>query len=342
MSTAARVRQWPAALRLLVFGTVLLTALWLTGTALARALGPRSSPPAGPLAYPAHRAGLAAPPGQPGPGGDPTRRTLILYDEVGDPPTLGHQYAIQAANLVSRGSAWTMRPMRSYRSGDLMRYQAAIYISADGPDLPQAFLTDVLRDQVPVLWMGDGIDQVFSQSPDVASRLGWKPGGPDQGKVTGVIYHGRTLTRNDPGNSPLTTITLTSGNHAEVLGWATHADGSTTAWAVRSGALTYIGDIPFDYAEPGDRYLAMCDLILRLVEPKAPRRLRALIRIEDVGPNTKPEQIVAISDFLSSRGVPFSLAVYPYYRDPRGAQNSGKPTEYRLVDRPKLVDALRY
>jgi uncharacterized protein YdaL len=67
-----------------------------------------------------------------------------------------------------------------------------------------------------------------------------------------------------------------------------------------------------------------------------------LIRIEDVGPNTDPGQIRAIADLLSSRGVPFSLATYPYYRDPLGSAHNGTPASFRLVDAPALVDALQY
>jgi len=78
------------------------------------------------------------------------------------------------------------------------------------------------------------------------------------------------------------------------------------------------------------------------VAPDAPERRRALVRIEDVGPNTDPEQIRRIADVLSARGVPFSLATYPYYRDPRGTAHQGEAASFRLVDVPELVDALKY
>jgi uncharacterized protein YdaL len=100
--------------------------------------------------------------------------------------------------------------------------------------------------------------------------------------------------------------------------------------------------VPFSYVDLRNRYLAAADIILRLVAPNAPERKRALIRIEDVGPNTDPEDIRHIADVLSARGVPFSLATYPYYRDPKGSAHAGKPTSFRLVDAPDLVEALQY
>ena len=100
--------------------------------------------------------------------------------------------------------------------------------------------------------------------------------------------------------------------------------------------------MPFSYLDTKDGYLAAADIIERTVAPDTPNRKRALIRIEDVGPNTDPGQIRAIADLLSARGVPFSLATYPYYRDPLGAAHNGTPASFRLVDAPALVDALQY
>ena len=40
--------------------------------------------------------------------------------------------------------------------------------------------------------------------------------------------------------------------------------------------------------------------------------------------------------------MPFSVALYPLYRDPNGVQHGGVPTEIRLQDRPQVVAALRY
>jgi uncharacterized protein YdaL len=347
MTTAARSGQhrWPAGVRLLAFGGAVVVLLGLTGTAVNQVAGGSAvteSPAAAPLTGPARLAHLAAPAGTPGPGGRPDRSTLVLYDRDGAEPKLGHQYAIQAANLASRGGAWAMRPVERYRSGDIARHQAVIYIGIADRPLPSAFLADVARGGVPVLWMGAGVEQLFEFDGSLATRAGWSPAGYDDLAVTGVEYRGRLLKRQAAGNDAPIRIGVADRGPAQVLGLARHRDGSSYPWAVTSGHLTYIGEIPFTYAEPRDRYLAAADIILRMVAPEAPERRRALIRIEDVGPHTKPGEIIAIADYLSGRGVPFTLAVFPYYRDPHGASNSGRPTAYRLVDRPELVNALRY
>jgi uncharacterized protein YdaL len=304
---------------------------------------PRESVAAVPLAQPAPLHSLAAEPGAPGPGGDPARRTLVLYNDTGASAAISHSDAIQAANLASRGGSWTMRPVERYTAGDLRGYQSAIYVARySQTPLPAAFLRDVARDNVPVLWMGDNIEQLFTAEPATTARYGWRPVGPDETDVPTVEYAGQQLLRRTGAQEQLNRVELAPKSRAETLGTARHADGSGYPWAVRSRNLTYIGEVPFSYVDTRDRYLAAADIIGRLVAPDAPDRKRALIRIEDVGPNTDPAQIRAIADLLSARGVPFSLATYPYYRDPKGAAHDGVPTSFRLVDVPDVVEALKY
>jgi len=190
--------------------------------------------------------------------------------------------------------------------------------------------------------MGDNVEQLFTAQPAATSSYGWRPSGPDTLDVPQVDYGGQRLLRRTGLSEVMNRVELTPGSRATTLGVAVHADGSSYPWAVSARNLTYIGEVPFSYVDTKDRYLAAADIIERTVAPDTPNRKRALIRIEDVGPNTDPGQIRAIADLLSARGVPFSLATYPYYRDPLGAAHNGTPASFRLVDAPALVDALQY
>ena len=50
-----------------------------------------------------------------------------------------------------------------------------------------------------------------------------------------------------------------------------------------------------------------------------------------------------MADYLSRQGVPFSVAVYPRYRDPNGVNStSSRNRDYTLADRPNVVSALKY
>jgi uncharacterized protein YdaL len=111
---------------------------------------------------------------------------------------------------------------------------------------------------------------------------------------------------------------------------------------VRSGTFTYVGEIPYDYVTHDDRYLAFSDLLFDVLAPATAERHRALVRIEDVGPNADPKNLRAIADYLYSRKAPFSVAVYPRYRDPKGAMSGGRAQDFTLAQRPEVVKALKY
>ena len=113
------------------------------------------------------------------------------------------------------------------------------------------------------------------------------------------------------------------------------ADGSQLPWAVRANNLTYVGEIPFAYIAAEDRYLAFCDLLFDALEPGVLERHRALVRIEDVSPDTDPETLQAIGDYLESQNIPFSIALIPRWEDPNGVYSGGVPTGFRLRRQPR-------
>ncbi|HWS36691.1 MAG TPA: polysaccharide deacetylase family protein [Actinoplanes sp.] len=279
--------------------------------------------------------------GKAAPGGG-TAKALVLYDTTGDYGWLGEVYATQTANLASHFGAWTAAPVAGYKAGDLNNYTAVIYLGStyDEP-LPAAFLADVVATSKPVIWVRDNVWQL-SKVDGFAAKYGFTSGLFDFADVTGVTYKGRVLTRDEANKSGLMNLSVTDPAKVATLAAATRADGSSLPWAVRSGNLTYVSEIPFSYVTHDDRYLIFADLLFDALGPNTAERHRALIRIEDVGPDADPADLRAIADYLSSMKVPFSVAVYPRYRDPKGVNNNGKAEDYTLINRPKVVSALKY
>ncbi|HWH01089.1 MAG TPA: polysaccharide deacetylase family protein [Pilimelia sp.] len=280
--------------------------------------------------------------GQPAPGGG-TANTLIVYDTTGPWGWLGEAYAMQTANLSSRFGRWTARPVGTYTAGELAGYSAVIYIGStyDEP-LPAAFLADVTATTKPVLWMYNNIWQLTAQDPAFAANRGFMWRQFDVSPVTGVRYRGTTLGRDPLNAAGLMDHVIHDPGKATVVGQAVRTDGTTLPWAVRSGNLTYLGEIPYAYVGHDDRYLAFADLLFDVLAPNTPTRRRALVRIEDVGPDADPAQLRAIADLLHARRIPFSVAVYTRYRNPRGVENNGRPEDYSLWQRPQVVSALKY
>ena len=297
------------------------------------------------------RFGSAAPPG-PAPSAPATPfpaypadppSTLVLYDTTGPYAFLGELYAIQTGNLASRFGTWTAKPVARYAKGDAAAYRAVIYIGStyDEP-LPVAFLDDVATATRPVLWLNDNIWQLIKRHPDLPGRLGFTPGGFDTSVITEVRYKGAGLTRDVANTGGVLRLTITKPTLATSVATAVHADGTSAPWGVRSGALTYLGELPFTYVTPDDRYLVFTDLLFDALAPGTAVRHQALVRIEDVGPQSDPAQLRSIADYLAGRGVPFSVAVFVEYDDPAGQYSGGKPVRRRLSDTPTVVAALVY
>ena len=283
---------------------------------------------------PAHTSGAAAP-------GGGTARTLVLYDTTGPYGWLGELYAMSAANLASHFGSWTAAPVSSYTAGKLNDYTATIYLGStyDEP-LPAAFLDDVHGTTKPVIWIYDNIWALSSRFPDFQAKYGWQWWKFDTSDIASVRYKGVDLGRSLLNRGGIMDYASLDATRVTTLATAKRADGTTLPWAVRSGNLTYIGENPFAYTSETDRDLAFVDLLYDALAPTTPERHRALVRIEDIGPDSDPAQLRAVADALYRRHIPFGFGVSAQYRDPK--QVNGTTTSRTLAAAPQVVTAIRY
>jgi len=275
--------------------------------------------------------------------GDTRPRTLLLYDTTGPWGFLGELYAQQTANLVSHFGAWQAGPVAAYTAGQMEGYQAVVYLGStyDEP-LPGAFLADLKARTRPVIWCGANLWQLEGGPSGLAASHGWAIKGYDRTPLTGVTYKGTRFERNVPVSDGLLGTVVTDPRRAQVLAMAFGPGGAAVPWAVRSGQFTFVSEIPLSYVGPDDRYLVFTDLLFDALAPSTRPRHRALVRLEDVGPDSDPAQLRALADILAARKIPFAVAVYPAYRDPLGAYHQGRSTAQDLAGAAELGRALGY
>jgi uncharacterized protein YdaL len=272
-----------------------------------------------------------------------SQRVLVLYDDAGEYGYLGELYATAAGILVSHFGPWHAKPVSQYAAGELQDARALVYIgSSYGQPLPPAFLDDVRSSKRSVLWIHHNLWQLAAPAAAFAEHYGFLPAEVDGETPTAVLYKGTRLSRSPENREGVVRLTGLDARRVEVLGWAETNAGRRLPWAVRSGALTFIGENPLTYIGGSDRYLALTDLLFDLLAPQTPERHRALVRIEDVHPLTSTRRVREFADYLASRGVPFAVAVIPVYVDPRGARNGGRPLRRSLRQSPQMIDALKY
>jgi uncharacterized protein YdaL len=268
---------------------------------------------------------------------------LILHDTTGEWAFMGETYAIMARNLASRFGTVSNLPVRSYTPGKMTNFTAVIYAGStfDEP-LPASFLTDVLAQKRPVLWLNHNIWQLTAASPSFLQDYGWMWWQYDSSSVTGVLYKGRSLARHPLETAGIMAYMSLDASRVQVLASAQRANGTSAPWAIRSRNLTYVGEMPLSYITERDRYLVLADLLFDLLAPATPERHRALVRIEDVGPDADPAELRAIADYLYSQAVPFSIAFYPSYRDPYGTYNDGRPVSIDIKKGDAVSTAVKY
>ncbi|EDY52004.1 conserved hypothetical protein [Streptomyces clavuligerus] len=298
----------------------------------------------------------AAPPGQ--------AKALVLYDNAGPFGHLGELYAMGMANLGGRFGTVTSKPVQEYTSGMIETFDTTVYIgstyyNASLPDaVPQDFYLDVLLSDRPVIWMGQNIwNMAHSISlQEFEFKYGWDPtnsyydNGAGIGRVSKVEYKGQTLTRRIPdGQDPgiLRPLIKQGPGYPDptVVATAVDTDGGVEKrfpWALRSGNLTYIGELPFTFVSEADRVVAIHDLLFDALAPQTAEQHRALIRIEDINPLSDTTRLRAIADYLKSQNIAYGINVIPVYSDPKGSENNGIPRTVRLQQRPALVNTIKY
>ncbi|MBP2049027.1 uncharacterized protein YdaL [Streptomyces griseochromogenes] len=287
---------------------------------------------------------------------------LVLYDTTGPYGQLGELYAMATANLAGHFGTVTAKPVQQYTAGMIDSYSAVIYIGStyyggDVPDaIPAAFYQDAFAGTKPVIWMGANI---WGMAGSVGvtrftQQYGWDPttsyyqDGGSVGDVTQVTYRGQTLTRTIPAGQDggvLRPDILTGPGYPAVTRLAEGLDsssGHTFGWAVRSANLTYIGEIPFVYVSESDRVIAFEDLLFDALAPATAERHRAMVRLEDISPDSDPTELRTMADYLFAEHIPYGINVIPVYTDPNGTYNNGVPQTVTLAQRPQVVSALTY
>jgi uncharacterized protein YdaL len=291
--------------------------------------------------------------------------TLVVYDTTNTWGWLGELYAIGAGNLATHFGKVTAEPVVDYVSGQVNNYTTTIYIgSTYNEPIPQTFLNDVLGTTKPVIWIGDNIWQLTGSSGSAAdtafeTAYGWDPATSyfdTADTIPSVSYKSQTFTRSTLNTGGILAPHITTASQVSVLASANctttagaavncneiaQSTGTSFPWAIRSSNLMYIGEVPLSYMSLTDRYVAFADLLFDDLAPTATPSHEALVRIEDVSPNSNPTDLTEFAAYLKSQGVPFSIALIPDYLDPTGYYNNGVPVSETLAQEPAMVTALK-
>jgi uncharacterized protein YdaL len=264
------------------------------------------------------------------------RRILVLHDEDVRTPAAEASVArlerIEVLNLIDHlGLKWEARAVDGYRRGDLAEFDVVVYLGSRYGNAPLAFVSDVSVFDGTVVWIGQNLFQLREsgvllpfEQPSQAARV-------TDGRIH---YRGRSLRAKGE--------LIPTYPEAGASAVATVAKGSARLpFVLRAGRFWYVAGSPFSFLELGSglngRYLVFADALHDMLRVShAARSPKALLRVEDVNPETEPALIRDIADVFAARRAPFLLSVTPFYVAPE------RDLSVALSDRPDVVEALRY
>src|SRR5258708_27504114 len=206
-----------------------------------------------------------------------------------------------------------------------------VLVGGETSPLPAALIRDARTTKRTLIWAGYQLDRLLP--PEDAPLRGVRVDGYLRDRpFKGVRYNGTLLGK---GTDDLARLTVTDPGRVAVAAVALDADGRELPYVIRAGNVWAVADVPFAYVDERDRYLAFCDLLHEMLGVPHPADRRALIRLEDITPESPPDLVRRAVDVFAAEGIPFQIALVPIYRDGSGS------AEVTLGDRPELVKAVQ-
>ncbi len=268
--------------------------------------------------------------------GYPLKKVLIITEKEPDLKSESSGAARDLAQLLGHfNTKVNFKSIGAYKTHEIDQFDYLFYVGFSAENHPSAVLIrDIINSGKPVVWLNTGISELVKNIQN-QNKYGFEIiRHMETSEFDAVKTNSYTYTK---GNSEINLIQIKNRNQVEA--WAEAYSSGTkarTPYMVKSGNLVYVADLPFLGAKVTDRYLLFADKLHDILNELHPELHTAVLRIEDVTPLYEPAKLRQVADFLSAKGIPFLVAVVPFYVNPQ--ENS----RVSLSDRPELVDALKY
>ncbi|MCF6236641.1 MAG: DUF2334 domain-containing protein [Gammaproteobacteria bacterium] len=303
---------------------------------------------------------------------DPTpvdQRALILYDAPAGVPMqkLGLSQAIMLKNLLGHFPMDVeMKRIADYVAGEVESYDALFYLgSYYNNSAPSSFHSDVSTTNTTVVWFKYNLwDLAWNTAYGFSEKFGINliesrgfdtppsPSNSEPGFFDTVMYKGLPFKKFYAYDA--TTQAISADPDIGIVKVSDPAKATTLVEIVNSGTnerapyitnsanFWYVADIPLSFIGPRDRYLVFSDMLHDILEIPHEENRRAMVRFEDISAKTSSVALNQLSDYLSAKQIPFTMAVVPIYRDPLGVFNNGVAEEIPISEAPNLLDSLQY
>ncbi len=297
------------------------------------------------------------------------KEVLIAYDS--EPSSefgkLGLAYAIVLRNLIGHFDlAVELVEVDSYVPGSLNDYRATFYLGSFFDNkIPREFLRDAVASKNTLVWFKYNLWALTDETElGFVAKHGFRSGSvkgfnvppssevQEPGFFDKITYKSKDFIKHyqydaetGKGIADPDLGTIIIENPAKLRTWVSITNQKTAEqnpYIVQSDNFWYVGDIPFSFMGPRDRYLVLADMLHDMLDVAHEESHHALVRLEDVNAKTPTKSLLALTDHLAEKNIPFSIAVIPRYLDPLGVSNNGEAEDIMFSEATSLINTLKY
>lgn len=219
--------------------------------------------------------------------------------------------------------------VRDYRKGQISKKDLIFVVFEEGfPEFNENFILDLANFNGEIVWINMHIERFFERVESEIEFQDFK-----YGRNWRVFYKGEDFPKEDPG---MNLIRIKDEGKVKIISNAVDEEGKAFPYVIKTKNLWYFADSPFSFANEGGRFLIFADLLHDILNEPHHESHLALLRIEDVNPETDPSSLKKVANFLSKERIPFQISLTPFFKDPDNQY------ERTLSENPELVDAIKF
>jgi len=195
--------------------------------------------------------------------------------------------------------------------------------------LPASFVRMISQTTSTVCWINHNLKLLDEQT---LANMGISFETFEENTGYRIDYKGTLFPKID---SVLNVIQIRDSSKCRIVATA-RSEQRERPYVIQSGRFWYFADLPTSFVTEGGRHIVFADLLHDILREDHKEKHLALVRIEDVNPESNPQSLRDIADLLGSKKIPFAVGFTPFYLNP--ATNSA----VSLSDSPEMAKALRH
>jgi hypothetical protein len=278
-------------------------------------------------------------------GRSPRSRTLIVTSrrtELTEPFVSKLAVWLEAAYQTRVWVLYQEGIYQAYQSGLYRDFDVLIYYATDYQQPPPPeLMVDIFEGEGitkrKVVWLGYHLDKVQAYLHLYGLNYGTLSTGSGPGKLlyvdSGVSYNLFALDRISVEvlNDELARVRATVEDSPIIV------SAKQTYYPEDGECFYFVGFHPTAYLVPFGAHLVFLDILNEVYGIERGRK--ALVRLEDIHALTDPQELLSLTGFLKSEGVPFTLALIPIFVGGDGTEiRLSQDRDFRIKVKNALLD----